>query len=274
MDRLGPPIDARPLFAVEQRLLLELLDGLAPEEWERPTACPGWTVKDVAAHVLGDDVGRLARSRDGHQGDGPRVGEAFPAFIHRINDDWVTATRRLSPRVLVDLLRTVGDQVVEHWRGVELHTFGEPVTWAGPDPAPVWLDAARDHSEYWVHRRQIAEAVGRTGDPDPSLDTVLDTFARALPQALERIDAPSGAAVELRVSGPAGGVWSVRGRAHGWALERLAAVGPAARITMDAETFRRLCTRGIEPAEAHAQAHVRGDPGLVDAALQIVAIIR
>lgn len=263
MDRLGPPIDARPLFAVEQRLLVELLGGLAPADWARPTACPGWTVQDVAAHVLGDHVGRLARRRDRHQGDGPRAGEAFPTFIHRINDEWVVATRRLSPVVLLDLLRTVGEQVVDHWGGVDLHELGEPVSWASPDPAPVWLDAARDHSEYWVHRRQIAEAMGRTGGPDPSLATVLDTFARALPQTLAHVEAGPGTTVELRVRGPVGGAWTVARRDQDWAIDRGPAAAASATVSIDADPFWRPVhprhrAAGGPPAGRRPQRPLRG----------------
>lgn len=148
-------------------------DYLHPEQRARRRidemlVAAGWAVQDVAAHVLGDHVGRLSRGRDGRRSDGPRAGEASPAFIHRINDEWVTAARRLSPAVLLDLVRTVGEQVLDHWRRTDLHAQRDPVSWAGPDPAPAWLDAARDHSEYWVHRRQIAEAVGRTGPAVPT----------------------------------------------------------------------------------------------------------
>ncbi|XVV13658.1 maleylpyruvate isomerase family mycothiol-dependent enzyme [Actinoplanes sp. CA-131856] len=36
----------------EQRLTLaDLLDGLSGAEWERPSLCAGWRIRDVAAHV-------------------------------------------------------------------------------------------------------------------------------------------------------------------------------------------------------------------------------
>ena len=31
--------------------MVELAEGLAPQDWERPTRCPGWTVRDVCAHA-------------------------------------------------------------------------------------------------------------------------------------------------------------------------------------------------------------------------------
>lgn|SRR5690606_34545645 len=111
---LGPPIDVRPLFAGQQAAFVEVLRGLGDDEWALPTVCPGWTVKDVAAHVLGDHVGRLSMLRDGYLALRPRDGEPFPAFIDRLNDEWVTAARRISPPLLVELLASVGDQAA--WR--------------------------------------------------------------------------------------------------------------------------------------------------------------
>lgn len=36
----------------ERRALVELLEGLEPERWEHPSLCPGWSVHDVAAHLV------------------------------------------------------------------------------------------------------------------------------------------------------------------------------------------------------------------------------
>jgi len=40
------------MVIAEQRLALaDLLDGLTSDEWERPSLCAGWRIRDVAAHV-------------------------------------------------------------------------------------------------------------------------------------------------------------------------------------------------------------------------------
>ncbi len=39
--------------------LLDVLGSLTPDEWERPTAAAGWTVRDVALHLL-DTVSIIA----------------------------------------------------------------------------------------------------------------------------------------------------------------------------------------------------------------------
>jgi uncharacterized protein (TIGR03083 family) len=53
------------LFAEERLHLLEFLRGLSTEQWKLPTVCPGWSVGDIARHLIGDDLGRLSRVRDG-----------------------------------------------------------------------------------------------------------------------------------------------------------------------------------------------------------------
>jgi uncharacterized protein (TIGR03083 family) len=38
-------------IAAERRSLADLLERLAPEDWDRPSLCDGWRVRDVAAHL-------------------------------------------------------------------------------------------------------------------------------------------------------------------------------------------------------------------------------
>ena len=57
VDRFGPLRDH----------LLALLAELDEDDWARPTAAPGWSVKDVAAHLLGGDIAILSGKRDGYR---------------------------------------------------------------------------------------------------------------------------------------------------------------------------------------------------------------
>jgi uncharacterized protein (TIGR03083 family) len=272
--RLGPPIDVRPLFRIDRGDLVELLRDLAAADWERPTICPGWRVRDVVAHVAADDFGRLARMRDGYRGVGPREGEPLATFLHRINQEWVVAARRLSPVILTDLLAFTGAQIDELWRSQDLGRLGEPVSWAGDGPAPVWLDAARDFTEYWTHQQQIRDVTLRPRQARPELlGALLDTFIRALPHTLRHVDAPVGSEVEVTVTGGADGSWTATRFAAGWSLRRGPAGSPAASVTLDPDTMWRLCTRGISPEQARARAHLTGDRRLCDAAMRIVSII-
>jgi uncharacterized protein (TIGR03083 family) len=89
------------LFAPERASLLELLSALSAGQWQAPTVCPGWSVKDVALHLLGDDIDLLSRRRDGAAptdtpGRPAGFGELV-ASLDRLNQSWVEATRRISP---------------------------------------------------------------------------------------------------------------------------------------------------------------------------------
>jgi mycothiol maleylpyruvate isomerase-like protein len=48
----------------ERSALVELLNGLGPEDWAHPTECPSCSIKGIAAHLLGDDLSLLSRQRD------------------------------------------------------------------------------------------------------------------------------------------------------------------------------------------------------------------
>ncbi|MGI5171575.1 maleylpyruvate isomerase family mycothiol-dependent enzyme [Spirillospora sp. CA-253888] len=271
---LGAPIDARPLFAAEQEALTATLRGLDPADWRRE-AVPGWTVHDLAAHLLGDFYGRLARDRDDHR-EGPSFApdETLESFIHRINQEWVDACARISPAALIDTLDLIGGQVTRFFEAVDPHAPSLGVSWAGAESAPMWLDCARDFTEFWTHRQQIRHAVGQDTDPDPrAASTVLDTFMRALPHTLRRTEAPAGTQIRMTVDGPAGGTWTVTAARDRWSLGEPDAGRPAARVRLDTETAWRLCTRGIEPVTALARARVEGDRRLAEAACQIVSII-
>jgi uncharacterized protein (TIGR03083 family) len=272
---LGPPIDVRPLLAPQQAAFVALLRQLDTPAWAGPTVCPGWSVQDVAAHVLADHLGRLSRHRDSFQSPHPHHGEAFPAFIDRINHEWVTAARRISPPLLIELLELVGAQTVAFWQTLDITQLGGRVSWAGPDPAPVWLDAARDFTEYWTHHQQIAEATGQPGLTHAHyLGPVLDTFLRALPHTLHDATAAAGTTLEFTVTGPAGGTWTCTRTQARWGLDREAYTSPEARVELDADTTTwRLCTRGISPEQAASKARTQGDRRLTTAALQIVSII-
>lgn len=143
---------------------MTLLRDLDLASWQRPTVCPGWRVHDVVAHVVHDYIRKLSGSRDDHEMAGLRPGETLPVFLARVNQDFVDTAASWSPRVLIDLLGQLGPQLDEMWAARDLDRLGWPVSWADPDrPAPMWLDAAREYTEFWVHQQQIRDATGRPG---------------------------------------------------------------------------------------------------------------
>ena len=212
------------LLPGERTALLGLLIQLTDKDWSEATVCAGWSVKDVALHLLGDDVGLLSRGRDGFTapwfeglGEGPVGWTQLIGLIDEQNASWVGAARRLSPRLLGELLHFTGEATFEYFRGLDFEAMAGPVAWMGREPAPIWLHVAREYTERWVHQQQIRDAVGRPGLTERRwLGPVLHAFARALPRSLREAEAEVGTWVRLVVTGGAGGVWTaVRRRRTG-----------------------------------------------------------
>ncbi len=44
-------MDYFSVIAAERRSVADMLDGLSPRQWETPSLCAGWRVRDVAAHM-------------------------------------------------------------------------------------------------------------------------------------------------------------------------------------------------------------------------------
>jgi hypothetical protein len=153
--------DPRPLLRRVRGSLLEFLPSLSPGGWQASTLAEPWLFRALVAHLVGDDLARLSRSRDVHSPGQPAHGEPLPQFLDRHNAEWVAAMQRISPRTLTELLTWTSGRISDFWGAEDLAALGEPVSWVGPDPAPRWLDCVRDFAEDWVHQQQIREAVSR-----------------------------------------------------------------------------------------------------------------
>jgi uncharacterized protein (TIGR03083 family) len=69
--------------------LLALLAELGEDDWARPTAAPGWSVKDLVAHLLGGDIAILAGKRDGYRSDqGIDTHTQLIELVDRLNAEW------------------------------------------------------------------------------------------------------------------------------------------------------------------------------------------
>lgn len=272
----GPALDVRPLFRRERAELAGLLQALDAADWQRPTICPGWRVHDITAHIVHDYLRKLSGKRDGVTAPGPLSGEDLPAFLHRVNQEFVAVAARWSPRVLIDLVMHLGPQLDQLWAAQDMTGLGEAVSWAAPGrPAPVWLDVAREYTEYWVHQQQIRDAVGRPGAADGELlGPVVDTFLRAVPYTLRTAAAVPGTCLQLQITGPGGGGWMVTRQAAGWAIRPGRCPHPAAVAQLSSDALWRVATRGISVRAALEQARIDGSRDLAAAALHLVSIIR
>ena len=264
-----------PLFPEILAELLSLLKSLSADDWQKPTTCSNWSVKDVTMHLLGGEIGNLSRRRDGTVSKAVINSRSeLITYINNWNQEWVSVSERMSTGVLIDLLEFVGPQMCAYFQTLDPFAMGGAVSWAGPEPAPVWLDVAREYTERWHHQQHIRDAVDRPGLKEPLyFAPVLQAFLRALPRAYSETPAADGTCVSLTISGPAGGRWSILRREGSWVLYSGAPAAPQAEALLDQETAWRLFTRGIDPSLARAQLTLRGDQSLAERVLEMVSII-
>lgn len=270
------PIIVAHLFLEILEALIGLLSSLSVEEWEKPTACEGWSVKDVAAHLLSDEVGNLSRRRDGYSATNKSIEgwNELVAFINKSNNQWVEAARRISPRLLCDLIALAGRQMCEYFQSLDPYATGGPVSWAGTGPAPVWLDLTREYTERWLHQQHIRDAVGKPGLKEPRyLAPVLDAFARALPHTYEKVDAADGTIAALTITGESGGRWFLLRESGVWTLYRHVAQEPHAEAIINQDDAWRLFTKGLSKSKAQDRMTIRGDRSLGLKTLDMVSII-
>lgn len=275
-----PKIDAVPLFPEERAALLELLRSLTPEQWAAPTVCDGWPVKDIAAHLVADDFGRLGWQRDGHSGNRfePTSPETFEAelrdFINAQNELWVQAARRFSPRVITDMLEWTGRETQALFESLDPDAMGLGVSWAGETESANWFDLAREYTERWHHQAQIRDALGSPMLYEPRLfEPVIKTMVRAIPHTLRDYDSPTGTMVCMDVA-DVGWTFDIVRVDNGWWITEEGEGPPTAVVSLSGDTLWRMLTGNSSKDEILAGcSDIYGDQKLVDAVFDSFALV-
>ena len=260
-------LDLLPRLRAE---LTALLGSLSRQEWSAPTSCPGWTVHDIAAHLLGVELGNVSVRRDSWQ-LGPAAGQDFGGWLDGFNRQWVQAAERISPALLTDLIGQCSRQFEELVATLDLAAMGGSVGWAtGSEPAPVWLDVAREYMERFVHQSQIRDATGRPALPRELAEPVLRTAVHCLPRALASTRRPPGTVLAFIVDEDPATTWFLTQGRENWELGRSAPDGaPACEVRTTLPGAIRLFVR-----DPGAPALVtRGDGELAAAISRAKAIL-
>jgi uncharacterized protein (TIGR03083 family) len=219
---------AMTLAAEEYSRFADLLAGLAQEDWQAPTSCAGWTVRDMAGHTLG--MAELAASLPEMARQLIRAGRAAKRSgkpqIDELTDLQVRKHQQLSEGDLVAAVQRIGPRAVAGRRRRPALMRSRTIVDQGPDGASPerwkvgFLTDTILTRDPWMHRSDIAHALGRPMELTREHDGVVvaDVVAE---WALRH-----GQPYALVLTGPAGGRWS-----SGAAAEA---------ISLDAEEFCRI----------------------------------
>lgn len=209
--------------------LIAQLKELDPADWESPTDCERWTVRDIVAHVLAwaevtpspTEFVRLQKATRAMR-------KELPGKLDASNEAMVVARRHMSPERLVAALEDSSSKFMTFRRRLGLPGRYLPiyVDTVGLTTAGFLLRQifTRDH---FMHRIDIARATGR--------ELVLGPSERRLVRDLVRHWGRSSKAdALLRLSGPAGGNF-------------VSGSGGRATISGDALEFCRILAGRAEP---------------------------
>jgi uncharacterized protein (TIGR03083 family) len=268
-----------PLFPGLSRALLTLLRQLPERDWAQPTVCKGWSVKDVVAHLLGGNLGRLSFQRDRLQRNSPErmmtTNAALITWINAQNEAWVHAARRMSPPILIDFLELTDAQLHAFFQLLppEAQT-GMGVAWAGEETSANWLDIGREYTEQWFHQQQIREAVKVPGLVERQcLYPVMEICLRALPYTYRNVNAAEETAITVLIRGAAGGTWSLLRQHRHWHLYTGTRDDAITQITLSDDTAWRLFSKGLSLPEVQRAVTITGDTALGTPIWELVAIM-
>ena len=223
-----------------------LAEGLAPDEWSLPTACPGWSVQDNVSHVIGIESLLLGRPDPDVSlpDDLPHVRNDFG----RANEVWVESFRSWPPDEVLGELRAVVAERRAALATMDQADFdADALTPAGPDTYGRLIRIRV--MDIWMHEQDIREAVGRPGHVDgPAAATALLETTLPLGYVVgKRASAPAGSTVRFELTGPMARRVDIEVAERARLVDGLAGE-PTTTLTVAGHHFTRLVGgRGADP---------------------------
>ncbi|HLN16096.1 MAG TPA: maleylpyruvate isomerase family mycothiol-dependent enzyme [Acidimicrobiales bacterium] len=252
------PTSTEPVVAQLQEVWSSIEEagaGLPAEAWERPTDCPGWTVRDHVSHLVGIERTLLGEAAPPAP-DGPPP-EHVRNPIGELNEAWVADRRgRPGAEVLAEFAEVTARRLKE-LAGFDTARFDE-VGWSpvGQVPYRVFMEVRVFDS--WVHEQDMRRALGRPGGRHGAGEEVsLRRVGSGIGFVVgKKVAPPDGTSVIFDVTGEGGRPLAVvmeggRGREPEQPPEH-----PTVRLVLDTTTFWRLGCGRLSPGEALAAGDV------------------
>ena len=258
--------------------LIELLQSLDIGDWSKQTVAKLWTVKDVVAHLLDGNIRILSGLRDKHKTDSPTINsyQDLLDYLNRLNAEWVLAMKRVSPEMLIDLLKQTGDQFYKYYASLDPYEKAKySVVWAGENESMNWMHIAREYTEKFLHQQQIRDAVGRQGIMTKEFYLpFLEVCMYALPYTLRNTKAEKGNIVKMEITGEVNGKWFVLYNGNNWErIDSVSATTPVTEILVDEHASCKLFSKSLRPYDLKGKINIIGNQELGKVALEMVSFM-
>ncbi|MFI9269947.1 maleylpyruvate isomerase family mycothiol-dependent enzyme [Kitasatospora sp. NPDC052896] len=252
-----------------------LMGTLPADSWNRPTECPGWSVRDIVSHVIAIESELL--------GD-PRPIHSLPSDLRHVKDDLsrylelpVDKRRCHTPPEMTAELEYVIIRRARMLRDAKHQA--DDVVRLPLGPASIELPYARlllmRAFDVWVHEQDLRRALGLPGGLDsPGAQLSRDHLLAQLPKVVaKRAGAPAGSTVAFDVTGPLEFLRTVRVDERGrGTLDSRITLGPDVQFGLDWETFLRLACGRVRPEAVADRVRIEGDEELAGRILAHFAV--
>jgi uncharacterized protein (TIGR03083 family) len=255
-------------FEQTVRSTLRLSATLETADWDRPTECPGWTVKDQVAHLVGVERMLLGDAQPDHR---------LPAELPHVRNDF----GRLM-EVAVDVRRPLPGPLIAAELAEVLERRLAALRAADPERQVMCPDGRMGNYvrfmafralDCWVHEQDIRRAVGRPGNQDaPAAYCLWDLLGDGLRTVVaERARARPGQIAAFSISGALCFQSTVL-VSEGGQVTVTSDPAPDATVTlgMTWETYVRLATGRCGPDTAAVD--IAGDANLAARILSQMAL--
>lgn len=271
VGQVKPQSPAVASFVAMEASVQAVARSLTPAQLAAPSACTGWRVRDVIAHIIGDQArGIQVAIPRALASDLTPPPDVTPAEVSRQAAaanarDQATLARLTDDALLAELDQavTTSTALVNSLSAAQLAL----PCWSVFSPRPISVeDVIRAYTaEIWAHERwDIRRALD---DRSPAEPTLLQPQAEALVRLMPALIIPEKAAswdavIGLTLTGPSGGEWAIR-IDHGHSATREGRPAKATtRFTMDPETFARVSWKRDHPLKAalRGKSKMSGNP--------------
>lgn len=128
-DSIWPRLEAERIAAADY------LEAIAPPDWDRPSLCDGWRIKDVAAHLVSGAKSTPRRFVGGLIGSGFNFDKMMAKGVQREGDrtpaELVAELRRVAPKHTQPGKAMLGEAVL-HQEDIR-RALGEPGSYPAED---------------------------------------------------------------------------------------------------------------------------------------------
>lgn len=259
--------EAAAMAVTEFGRFLALVEELPADEWDKPTACTLWNVRQMVAHVAGA-AAAYARWSDFKRQYSPWVQRPYRraglSMLDALNQIQVDDRAHATPAELIAELRAVVPRAIATRRRlpVALRALRLPMPVIGVARVDYLTDLIYTR-DMWMHRLDLCRATDREMVQSAEHDgRIVALVIRDLGRKLA--SGRDCGAVVYELTGPAGGVWRIGG-----------GQAPIATIRMDALDFNLLAAGRLTAAEARTRpgTAVSGDPTVSTWALTNTSVV-